>query len=391
MAKTNTSDCEKFNPEKLYSLLSRIVVWGALIAVVYLLQSFFLLMFLTFVFGFVQAKGVERLHPWIPNRPLRVILVGVVFLGLLTTIGLFLVPQVRNQAQIFASQFWTYVGAIDRTIIDLKEKYPVLKEMLPEPKSIIDPATTTTSNGAVPWSPKVSPAAQLLEKALGSGASGEGEQTVSQLLSTLRNIGGTLLGIASAFLLALLFSFLIVLDLPRLVKSVRGLRDTRARFMYEEVAPTVLNFGKVLGRALEAQLYIAFVNTFLTCIGIYFLGMGNQLAFLAVIIFLCGFIPVAGTFISSAPICLIALETGGLNTMLLAIGLIMLIHFIESYFLNPKIYGATMRINPVIVLIILTVGGKLFHVWGLVLGVPLCTYIFGHAIRNRKPSDEIEA
>jgi predicted PurR-regulated permease PerM len=31
---------------------------------------------------------------------------------------------------------------------------------------------------------------------------------------------------------------------------------------------------------------------------------------------------------------------------------------------------------------ILTIGGKLFHVWGFILGVPVFTYIFGHAIRR---------
>jgi predicted PurR-regulated permease PerM len=33
------------------------------------------------------------------------------------------------------------------------------------------------------------------------------------------------------------------------------------------------------------------------------------------------------------------------------------------------------------VLIILTIGGTLFQFWGLILGVPVCTYLFGHAIR----------
>ena len=42
-----------------------------------------------------------------------------------------------------------------------------------------------------------------------------------------------------------------------------------------------------------------------------------------------------------------------------------------------------MRINSVIILIILTVAGKLFGFWGLILGVPVCTYIFGHAIRYK--------
>jgi len=43
-----------------------------------------------------------------------------------------------------------------------------------------------------------------------------------------------------------------------------------------------------------------------------------------------------------------------------------------------------MRINSVIILIILTVAGKLFGFWGLILGVPVCTYIFGYAIRYKE-------
>ena len=70
--------------------------------------------------------------------------------------------------------------------------------------------------------------------------------------------------------------------------------------------------------------------------------------------------------------------------MLASILMIVVIHIIEGYILNPLIYGARLRINPVIVLIILTISGKLFHLWGLILGVPICTYIFGHAIRYEK-------
>ena len=46
-----------------------------------------------------------------------------------------------------------------------------------------------------------------------------------------------------------------------------------------------------------------------------------------------------------------------------------------------------LRMNAVLVLIVLTVGGKLFGVWGLILGLPVVNYIFGHAIRIRPQTD----
>lgn len=125
------------------------------------------------------------------------------------------------------------------------------------------------------------------------------------------------------------------------------------------------------------------MNSFLTAIGISILGLGQSVAFLSVIVFFCSFIPVAGVFVSSIPICLISLQTSGLQTMLLSIVMVTVIHLIEGYILNPRIYGTYMRINPVIVLIILTIGGKLFNLWGLILGVPVCTYIFGYAIKGK--------
>ncbi|OGQ96779.1 MAG: hypothetical protein A2521_16550 [Deltaproteobacteria bacterium RIFOXYD12_FULL_57_12] len=162
----------------------------------------------------------------------------------------------------------------------------------------------------------------------------------------------------------MLFSFFIILDLPKLAESVRGFRHTRLCFIYEEMSDSIHSFGLVLGQAFEAQFMIGAVNIALTASGLYLLGLGPHVAFLSVIAFLFSFVPVAGVFISSVPICLIAA-----------------IHLIEGYILNPYIYGNRMRIKPVIILIILTIGGKLFHFWGLILGVPICTYLFGHAIR----------
>ena len=72
---------------------------------------------------------------------------------------------------------------------------------------------------------------------------------------------------------------------------------------------------------------------------------------------------------------------------MIGIFLITLIHMAEAYVLNPRIYSQHLELNPVFVLIILTVAGKLFHVWGLILGLPVCTYFFNYAIRN---DEEVE-
>nr|HPQ96120.1 AI-2E family transporter [Thiolinea sp.] len=375
--------------DTLLPLIMRLLVWGLLFGLLALLSSFFTLIFLTFVFAYLQASAVDWLGRFIPQaRPLRVIVTGTLFLVCTTAIAVFLAPRVYEQTAHFASRFSSYMERMDQELLKLADRYPMLQEAVPELKRPAQPSAgwTTWLYGDEQTQPKSfqeSPTGAVLELLTNNGEHTSGREALRSLLDRMANLSRQAVTMLGTFLLAFLFSFLIVLDLPHLSASVRGLAHTRLGFIYNEVAGNIYQFGKVLGQTMQAQFYIAGVNTLLTGLGLFLLGMQEQVAFLSVIVFLCSFIPVAGVFISSVPICLIAINTGGLNLALLCIGLIVVIHMVEGYALNPMIYGARLRINPVIVLIILTVGGKLFHFWGLVLGVPVCTYIFGHAIRYR--------
>src|SRR5690606_29089205 len=112
-----------------------------------------------------------------------------------------------------------------------------------------------------------SPTRAMLQQVLKVGEVSGGIESVNHLLSTLGNIGGKIATVTSAFTLSLLFSFLIVLDLPRLAVSVRELENTKLSFIYLSVADDIRDFSHVLGRALEAQFIVATVNSILTAIG----------------------------------------------------------------------------------------------------------------------------
>ncbi|KAF5042180.1 AI-2E family transporter [anaerobic digester metagenome] len=366
--------------ERAKPTLIRFMVWGGVFGVVFILRSFFLLLFLTFVFGYVQNRGVNHLQNLIPHRATRVVLVTTLFLGVLVAVGVFLVPRAKEQTVLFVTQLPQYVQRLDQELGALGERYPLIANAIPELGTSGEHGTPVMGKSRV---------AALLQQVFNLAEHPDGQNKVNQLLDLVRGVGGRIAAIASAFLLALLFSFLIVLDLPRLSASVRSLEKSRLDFVYREVAGSIRDFATVLGKSLEAQFAIAVLNSILTALGVSLLGLGSSMAFLTVIVFLCSFIPVLGVFISSVPICLIALQASGLTTMLLAIVMITVIHLIEGYVLNPRIYGSYMRINPVIVLFILTIGAKLFHIWGLVLGVPICTYIFGHVIQRSEAAGQV--
>jgi predicted PurR-regulated permease PerM len=380
-----TEPTEKTLPppwDRIFSLASRTFVWGLLLAVLYLLRPFLLLIFLTFVFAYIQAHGVDGLAHRIRNRPLRVTIVGLVFLGTLLATGFTLVPQVQDQAGTFWSNRQKYATDADVELNKFLKQWPSVYASVAKHKAgpqATSPEPVRAKEGdkepnGQEQEPKPPENLHIVKDFIDGGITSWNQNPIE--------IGQNVLGVASAFLLSLLFSFLIVLDLPKLRRSIQGLSKTKIGFIYDEVADNIAGFGLVLGQALEAQLFIAVCNTILTAIGVYMMGLPNLLV-LSTIVFFCSFIPVVGTFISSSPICLLALQAGGVSTMVLAIILICIIHALETYVLNPAIYGHHMHMNPVLVLIVLTVGGKLFGVWGLVLGIPIVNYVFRHAIRYR--------
>ena len=376
-SKTRRRRLSAVQSEMFLSFLARLLVWGLLFGIVLLLRSFFLLMLLTFIFAYIQAHVVTLLKPYLRSRILRVVLVGVLFLAVWAGLGTFIAPIVREQSRLVAKNYQEYLLTLDKTLIEQSRESRLLGLVLGpvQEQNGLPPASAEV------WDPRHSPTVALLESLFGTGDVANGADSLKYAAEVITNIGGKILAVASAFLLSLLFSFLIVLDLPRLTRSVTSLAHTKIAFIYNEVAPSIAAFGRELGHAFQAQIIIAIFNTLFTAIGLWVLGMTSNTAFLLMIVFVCSFVPIAGVFISSTPICLIALQQGGFSLVLMAIVLIIVIHHIEAYVLNPRIYGQHLHMNPVLVLVILTIGGKLFGVWGLILGIPICTYVFREAIQ----------
>ncbi|MBX3465000.1 MAG: AI-2E family transporter, partial [Planctomycetes bacterium] len=116
--------------DRIFSLGTRTFVWGLLLGVLYILRPFLLLVFLTFVFAYIQAHGVDGLAHRIKNRPLRVTIVGLVFLGTLLATGFSLLPSVREEADNFIENKDKYIAEADRELNKFLKQYPTVYEAL---------------------------------------------------------------------------------------------------------------------------------------------------------------------------------------------------------------------------------------------------------------------
>jgi predicted PurR-regulated permease PerM len=203
----------------------------------------------------------------------------------------------------------------------------------------------------------------------------------SLLITVVQQFVTKILQIVLGLVLAIVLSFLIVLDYPRLRRKARALSRTRIRGLYQELAPGVSSFANVLGLAFQAQTLVAIVNTVLTLIGLYALKVPAPM-FFSTIVFVCSFIPILGVWISSTPIVLICLlgPGGSVTWALEVVALITVIHLIEAYMLNPNIYGLRMKMHPLIVLFVLVLGGSLFGIWGFFLAMPITVFVTKHVI-----------
>ncbi|KZE81173.1 hypothetical protein AV654_01370 [Paenibacillus elgii] len=178
----------------------------------------------------------------------------------------------------------------------------------------------------------------------------------------------------TTFIFALLLSLFFILEKNRIVRFTSKFKTSKIDWLYNELEyfgrKFVLSFGKVI----EAQLLIAVFNTIFTAIGLWILGYPYLFA-LSIMVFLLSLIPVAGVIISLIPLCIIGYTLGGLLMVIYVIVMITVLHFLEGYFLNPKLMSSKTNLPMFYTFIILIFSEHYFGVWGLIIGIPVFVFL----------------
>lgn len=176
-------------------------------------------------------------------------------------------------------------------------------------------------------------------------------------------------------ILSLILSYIFIIDREKLAKYLKGIESSNFGFLYYEYTKIIEKIVNTFGLVFKAQSMIAFVNAILTCAGLIIIGALHSSTFpfvytLAIIVFICGFIPVIGTFISSLPILIIGYATFGNVTIVLEIILLIaFIHAVEAYYLNPKIVSSFIHLPVSLTFLVLILSEHLMWFAGLVIGI----------------------
>lgn len=179
----------------------------------------------------------------------------------------------------------------------------------------------------------------------------------------------TTINIAQSILLTLsviVITFYLLLEQPRFHASFAGLFPLAYQ---ERVKEAVLRIEQKLGSWVRGQVLLGFIVGLASFVGLTILGVGFAIP-LAIIAGVLELIPTVGPIISAIPAVIVALTASPALALLVA-GLYTLIQQLENNFLVPQVMKKAVGVNPLVTILALMVGGKLFGIIGAVLAVPI--------------------
>lgn len=196
------------------------------------------------------------------------------------------------------------------------------------------------------------------------------QRSVGNFSSGALNTTATLFGGAFSSILILVISFYLAVQ----EKGIDNFLRLVTPLQYEKYITALWHRSQTkIGQWMKGQILLGLIVGVLVFLGLTILGV--RFAFvLAVLAAVMELIPVFGPIISAVPAIIIGV-TDGLTTGLMVIGLYVIIQQFENHLIYPLVVKKIIGLSPIIVIIALIVGGKLFGFLGLILAVPIATIL----------------
>ena len=297
--------------------------------------------FILIIVSIFLAAGLNPAVMFFQNRGLkRGAAVGAVMACVLIFVAIFIaiaVPPLLDQGNQLIDNAPQLIRDLNNNafINDLNVKYGVIDSLQTKVDSIIKDG-------------------QFAITAFG-GVIGVGKAVVSGLVSTITILILTLYFLAS---------------LPQVVeiglKFVPASRRNRVSKLVNAIISRVGSF--VGGQAIIAALAATFILIMGLIIGMPYAGP------LAVIVLVCGFIPLVGHFIGMTIVTLVSL-TDSLSTAAIALASYVIYVQIENYVVTPRIMKRSLSIPGLVTIIAALLGTSLLGLIGGLLAVPIAAAV----------------
>lgn len=283
-------------------------------------------------------------------RALSLTLTMLVVLVILGLVVIMVIPQLIENLIVIFSNMESYINTIKDWINKIFEDNQTLVEFLGNP---LDDFSKFVSDIWKQYS------AELMSFA------GNVAATVWAIIDTMKNV---LIGlIISIYLLArkemfigqtkkLIFAFLKV---NRAQRFLNVCREASKKFL-----------GSIVGKIVEA-----FIVAMICFIGCTILGLPYSLL-ISAIMFVFNLIPFVGPIIGAIPCTLLLLLSDEPIKALWFVIFILILQTVDGNIIAPWILGDSTGLPAVWILISILIGGGLFGILGMFLGVPVCAVVY---------------
>lgn len=188
-----------------------------------------------------------------------------------------------------------------------------------------------------------------------------------QLVGPALEAAGIAVEVVAGLLFGLAALFFYLKDGRRIAGALRDLMPRRWRPPADELGPRV---WRAISGYVRGQLLIALADAVVIGIGLVVLRVPLALP-LTVVVFVGGLFPIVGAFVSGLVAVLVGLAAGGVTTALLVLALVVAVQQLEGDVLAPIVFGSTVALHPLVVLVALTAGAVAFGLLGAFLAVPV--------------------
>lgn len=387
----------EFSLDRFYRLNRRAIIWIVLFALLYFLRDFLLLIFLTFITGFFAFPASHFLMEKL--RLSRGFAITLVYAGILLGFGAtvwWVSPSLIEEAGKLNAQVPEIKLKLNELREEYSQRYPQIADLIeayipeedrPLPSGVPLPEAAPGSEAGAPVGGEApAPAGAVHGEFAEPGGAGtaqafepsyidrEIDRWSAEIRRSLAASSARVVRFAIQMLMAILFSYLIMLDFGRLSKELSGLKTSRLRDFYEEAGEPVVKFALSVGRGFQSIVIIAFITMLM--LGVVMLAFRiPQILLLSLIVFLTSLVPVVGVVFEVLALLLVTFNAYGMDYHFwaLAIG-IAVVHLLIQYAVAPIVFGREFRLNMVLILIILYLGQQIGGMWGLILAVPVANY-----------------
>ncbi len=337
-----------FRPRTVLVVLGILIATGLVLEVLWIARHVLTWIFIALFLALALNPAVDRLERRIKRRGLATGIVYLATLAAIVGIGWLFIPTLVDQVNDFARKVPDYLDDLTKgrgRLGFLQEKY-----------HLVDKARDAVREGG---------AAKLF------GVSGTAVAVAK----------GVVTAVVATLTIAFM-TFFMLLEGPKWIERLYSLLQPASRRRWQKVGHDIY---RVVGGYVTGNLLISLIAGTLTTVVLRITGVPFAIA-LGLIVAILDLIPLAGATIAAIIVGTVAF-LHSVPAGIIVVAFFIVYQQLENHLIQPVVYGRTVQLSPLAVLISVLIGAELAGVLGALAAIPVAgtlQVIFLDWLRHRR-------